>query len=197
MIGNLLDKIVCEGKETIDKLMEVAPFIVIGGLWLLGAIAKTVQARKKSEQTGLQKKPVIKRQPQNLADFIRIVKEQYASAKEQATKGAEQSSVMRPVSQTVTRPRPPMFEVTTAAGQPAIEKPVVKEPSSVQEPVSLAPAELTEIKEEHPAETVSEATEIAQSQYLRELAKQYANVDDLRKAILHYEILGPPVALRE
>jgi hypothetical protein len=197
MIGNLLDKIVCDGKETIDTLKKVVPFIVIGVLWLLGAIAKTVQASKKSEQPGPQKKTDIKRQPKDLADFIRVVKEQYAAAKEQATKGVEQPSVMRPVSQTVTRPKSPMFEVTRAAVQPVIEKPVVKEPSPVLESVSLTASELTEIKEEHPAEAVSADGEIEQRPYLRELVRQYASVEDLRRAILHYEILGPSVALRE
>lgn len=192
-----MNNIVSDGKETIDKIMEVVPFIVIGVLWLLGAIAKTVQASKKSEQTGPQKKPSIKRQPENLADFIRIVKEQYSAAKEQAMKASGQSSVMRLEAKAVPRPKPPMIEFTTPSSRTVIEKQVVEEPSPDLEPVSLAQAELTEIKEEHPAETVSAIVEIAQSQYLRELAKQYANVDDLRKAILHYEILGPPVALRE
>ena len=36
-----------------------------------------------------------------------------------------------------------------------------------------------------------------QHPYLAELAEQYATRDDLRRAILNYEILGPPLALRD
>ena len=196
MIGNLLDKIVCEGNETIDNIMEVLPFIIIGGLWLLGAIAKTIQASKKAEQRpGQPKKPAIKRQPEDLAGFIRIVKEQYASAKQQATKAIEKPLAVQ-TPKPVAKPKP-IYEVTTPSVQPMIEKPVVEELKPALKPASVVSEELPEIKEEHPVEPpIAAGAEITQSKYLTELAKQYANVDDLRKAILHYEILGPPVTLR-
>jgi hypothetical protein len=45
---------------------------------------------------------------------------------------------------------------------------------------------------------VSGEVEIHQQHpYLAELAEQYATQDGFRKAILNYEILGPPLALRE
>jgi hypothetical protein len=198
MIGDLLDKIVSDGKETIDTLKEIVPFIVIGVLWLLGAIAKTVQASKKSEQKDPQKKTVKKPRSENLADFIRIVKEQYASARAQATKTTEQPSVMLPSAQPVARPRPPMIEVTTPAEQPVFEKPPVKEPPPALEPVSLTSAGPAETKVEHPAEmtTVSEIHETHPNPYLAELTKQFTDADGLRKAVLYSEILGRPVALR-
>jgi hypothetical protein len=196
------DRIVCAGKETIDTLKDVAPFIVIGALWLLGAIAKTVQASKKNKQTQTlpYKKPVKKRQPENLADFIRIVKEQYASAREQVTKGTGQSPVMRPEAETIAKPRPPMIEVTTPAEQPVVfEKPVTKETPQVLEPVSFSPSKLVETKVEHPAEmiTVSEIHETHPHPYLAELSQQFSDTDGLRKAVLYGEILGRPIGLRE
>jgi hypothetical protein len=203
MICDLLDRVVSDSKETIDKIMEFAPFIVIGGLWLLGAIAKTVQASKKSEQTQTlpYKKPVKKRQPENLADFIRIVKEQYASTKQQAMKTAETSSVSKQPS-AWPKPRvvakPPLIEFTTPAEQPVFEKTPVKEPPPVLEPVSLTPSELAETKVEHPAEMapVSEIHETRPHPYLAELTRQFTDADGLRKAVLYSEILGRPVALR-
>jgi len=200
MIGDLLDKIVCEGKETIDNLMEVLPFIVIGVLWLLGAIAKAVQASKKSgqNQTLPYKKPVKKRQPENLADFIRIVKEQYASAKHQAIKPSEQPTIILPSAQPVARPKPPMIEFTTPAEHPVFEKPMTKEPSPALESVSLTPAESVEMKEEHPAEAAAAlVSETHPHSYLAELSQQFTDIDSLRKAVLYSEILGRPVGLRE
>jgi hypothetical protein len=201
MIGDLLDKIVSDSKETIDKIMEVVPFIVIGVLWLLGAIAKTVQASKKSEQKEPQKKTVKKPRPENLADFIRIVKEQYASARAQTMKAAEKSYVAQQPS-AWPKPRvaakPPLIEVTTPAEQPVFEKPPVKEPPPALEPVSLTSAEPAETKVEHPAEmtTMSEIHETHPHPYLAELTKQFTDADGLRKAVLYSEILGRPVALR-
>ena len=43
---------------------------------------------------------------------------------------------------------------------------------------------------------VSSEVEIIHHQYLLDLAEQYATQDGFRKAILNYEILGPPVSLR-
>lgn len=202
MIGDLLDKIVSDSKETIDKIMEVVPFIVIGGLWLLGAIAKTVQASsKKSEQKDPLKKAVKRPQPENLADFIRIVKEQYASARAQTMKAAEKSYVAQQPS-AWPKPRvavkPPLIEVTTPAEQPVFEKPPVKEPPLALEPVSVTSAGPAETKVEHPAEmtAVSEIHETHPHPYLAELTKQFADADGLRKAVLYSEILGRPLALR-
>jgi hypothetical protein len=53
----------------------------------------------------------------------------------------------------------------------------------------LAPS----LAQEHPAEV--DIT--SHHPYLTELAEQYTEPDGLRKAILHYEILGTPLALRE
>ncbi len=122
-------------------------------------------------------------------------KEQYSVAKEQATKPMEQGSVTQPAPKSQERPKP-IYEVTTPSIQPVIEEPVVQEPPPVMKPVSFTPVELSEIKEQHPAETIT-AGEIEYKPFIRELVKQYSSIEDLRRAILHYEILGPPVSLRE
>lgn len=41
------------------------------------------------------------------------------------------------------------------------------------------------------------ATEIPQTEYLLEILSDYEDPEKLRRAILHYEILGKPVSLRE
>ncbi len=41
------------------------------------------------------------------------------------------------------------------------------------------------------------ATETPETQYLSDLLSDYADPDKLRRAILHYEILGPPLSLRD
>ncbi|MFH1371591.1 MAG: hypothetical protein ABII09_09950 [Planctomycetota bacterium] len=207
MIGDLLDKIVSDGKETIDSLMKVLPFIVIGGLWLLGAIVKTVQASKKGQLPQRQQKTKVgKRQPENLADFIRIVKEQYASARAQTMKVADQASEkVSEIRQTISWPdeesfnKPPMLEVTTPAPQPVVEKQSPEGQPPVLEPASFVPGQialtrdyLTNANESAAASETSRA-----NPYLKEISIQFANPDNLRKVIIYSEILRPPLALRE
>jgi hypothetical protein len=207
MTGYLLDKVVSDGKDTIDTLKEVVPFIVIGVLWLLGAIAKTIQSgKKKGNRPEIQQKTEDKqRRPENLADFIRIVKEQYAAAKKQAIKTVEQASEkVSEIQQPITRPyeesfrKPPMFEVTTPVPPPAVEKLVVKEPPPALEPVLLTTPVSAKTKVEPFAEmiTVPEIYKTYRHPYLAELTKQFSDADGLRKAVLYSEILGRPVALR-
>lgn len=128
---------------------------------------------------------------------MKIVRERYAAAREQVKREAEEPAVMpRPALkpyqvptqparvETGTVPKPPLVEVTIPAVQPKVEKPSAEQP---------APP----LAEEHPAELDAAFGATAPHPYLAELAEQYADPDGLRKAILHYEILGTPLALRE
>jgi hypothetical protein len=118
-------------------------------------------------------------------------------------------------------PKPPMFEVARAAGQLQIKKPValpmqyqegptlkvvkglqnanVGEHLEIEKPnllkVDSALQKVEEITSENAK--VSGEVEVIHHQYLSELAEQYATQDGFRKAILNYEILGPPLALRD
>lgn len=47
------------------------------------------------------------------------------------------------------------------------------------------------------AEKQATTTEMPPTEHLSDLLSDYADPDKLRRAILHYEILGPPLALRD
>jgi hypothetical protein len=191
----LLQNIVGVSKEIMDKLSEIAPIIIIGAIWLFGAIAKAVAAgRKKGQQPEPEQKTRAKPHQPDFNDFVKIVRERYTAARKQAKWETEAPAVMpRPAPkpyrvptppagmEVETTPKPPLIEVTIPAAQPEIEKP------SAEQPVpSLVGERLTEMvhaAEPHP--------------YLADIAEQYSDPDGLRKALLHYEILGTPLALRE
>jgi len=44
---------------------------------------------------------------------------------------------------------------------------------------------------------LSKSTQISQSEFVSDFVWDYKNPDELRKAILHYEILGKPLSLRD
>jgi hypothetical protein len=121
-------------------------------------------------------------------------------------------------------PKQPMFEVTRATGQPQTKEPAAYSMQSTPEqegPTLRVVKGLeqtnvgTHLKVEKPTlqkvepglqkvdaitsenAKVSGEVEIIHHQYLSELAAQYATQDGFRKAILNYEILGPPISLRE
>jgi hypothetical protein len=193
----LLQNVISVSKETIDKLGEIAPIIIIGAIWLFAAIAKAVAAGKKGRQPEPELKPSGKPHQPDFNDFVKIVRERYAAAREQVKRESEEPAVMpRPAPrpyQVPTKParveaetvtKLPFIEVTIPAAQPEIEKPSAEQ---------LAPP----LAEEHPAELDAAIGAMASHPYLTELAEQYTEPDGLRKAILHYEILGTPLALRE
>jgi len=187
----LLNRIVGVSKDTIDKLGEVAPFIIFALIWLFGVIAKTVQTSRKASK-GEQKARDVKRQP-GFGDFIEKVRERYAEAMEQAERAMEQRAERQEPPVQASQPRPrassyrpeakaPLIEVTVAGTQAEVEKAKVEKPSAEQLPPSL------------PTGVAGGDTPHS---YLAELAEQYKDAGGLRKAILHYEILGTPVSLRE
>jgi hypothetical protein len=193
--GLLLQNVIGVSKETIDKLSEIAPIIIIGAIWLFGAIAKSVAAGRKGQQPEPVQKTRAKPHQPDFNDFVKMVRERYSTAREQVKRESEEPAVMprpapkpyqvpaqpaRVVTGTVPKPKLPLVEVTIPAAQPKIEKPSMEQ---------LAPS----LAQEHPAEV--DIT--SHHPYLTELAEQYTEPDGLRKAILHYEILGTPLALRE
>jgi hypothetical protein len=120
--------------------------------------------------------------------------------------------------QSMASPRPPMFEVTRATGRPEVKKQVTYAPEGptlkvvkglqntnvgdhleIEKPtmqkVDSALQKVDELTSENAK--VSSEVEIIHHQYLSELVEQYATQDGFRKAILNYEILGPPLSLRE
>jgi hypothetical protein len=193
----LLQNVVGASKEIVDKLSEIAPLIIIGAIWLFAAIAKAVAAGRKGRQPEPEQKARAKPHQPDFDDFVKMVRERYSAARGQAKRGAEEPAVMprqapKPYQvpaqparvETGTVPKPPLVEVTIPAAQPEVEKPSAEQ---------LTPP----LAEEHPAEPVTAIGAVVPHPYLAELAEQYADPDGLRKAILHYEILGTPLALRE
>jgi hypothetical protein len=219
MMNHLLDRIVSNGKDTIDTLTEIAPFIIFAVIWLLAAISKAVQSQKVKKDKESPRKPAVKRRQPDLEDFVRMVKQRYAEAREAAKQSARQreyieqtlsqppSAVQPPrVAEPAPRPRmpaagppagfkPPAFEAPLP--MPEQEKPLVKEPSPLELGTLASPVKAV-LEGEHPLGTVSAvAPETHPHLYLAELAKQLSDPNGLRRAILYSEILGTPVGLRD
>lgn len=106
-------------------------------------------------------------------------------------------------------PKSPSFEKTVSSAGASegptirvvktLEKPSVNVELGLQKPMLEKVEPGLEKVEGITPDVPMVTTEVGmkQSHYLAELAEHYSSTDGLRKAILNYEILGPPVGLRQ
>jgi hypothetical protein len=242
MMSYLLNKLLADNDG--NNLAKFAPLVIFFVIWLFSAIAKS-RAGKKGEVKELPEGS--EEQEPSFDDLAKKIRERYSAAKEQARRAAEQDENdgrlepparmsqpdaaatpyrgMPPAypAQPAIGPKPPMFEVARAAGQPQIKKPAAYPTQSTSEHEGptlkvvkglqqanvgghLTVEKPTLQKVEPGLQRVDALTsenakasgevEIIHHQYLSELGEQYSSADGFRKAILNYEILGPPVSLR-
>jgi hypothetical protein len=225
MVCQLLDRIVCNGEE--NFWVKIAPLIVFGIIWLLSVIGKTVQSKKGKTEERPQPGPKSRQRQPDLQNFVTMVKQRYAEAKEQAMRSAEEGiyrpqETLPPRKTLPPKPKPASVPQRPSAAQPALksqeypsysspktrlelavpepELPQVKELPASTEPGLPDLSQQIEKVDEIPVEMTAldpHIYELSHKPYLPELMEQLTNPDGLRKAILYSEIFGKPLALRD
>jgi hypothetical protein len=186
--------------------MNILIVVVLAVFWAIGGIIK---AKANKSETGskdnLSRKPVRK-----LPLHSREAREQMLKSLQRPSDSAQgQRQQPRPVTQ---KPRMKFADLQAAVRKFAAEAEKTFQGDTRESAPELKP-QLTEpqIKAEKPEltepmtatvkglrdEQTSEPVQIPESEYLSELLTDYADPDELRKAILHYEILGKPLSLRD
>ena len=211
-----LDKVL--GSDETENLGKLVPLVIFFVIWLLGAIAKA-RSGKKGEEKGLSEGQ--KKQEPGFDDLAKKIRERYSAAKEQASRAAQQeeNEQFQPPAM-IPQPKPPprrpepipakkpvTYSMQSTPEQEGPTLRVVKglEQSKVGTHLTVEKPTLQKVEpglQKVDALTsenakVSSEVEIIHHQYLSELAEQYSTADGFRKAILNYEILGPPLALRD
>lgn len=203
------------GSDETENIGKLVPLIIFFVIWVIGAIAKA-RGSKKGEEKELSEDQE-KHQP-GFDDLAKKIRERYSAAKEQAKKEAQQggneefSPPARPYQPKPPAPRrpepmpakkpitPPVYaqegptlkvvkglQQANVGGHLTVEKPTLQKVEPGLQRVDALTSENAKVSSE---------AEIIHHQYLSELAEQYSAADGFRKAILNYEILGPPVSLR-
>ena len=200
-----LDKVL--GSDETENLGKLVPLVIFFVIWLLGAIAKA-RSGKKGEEKELSEGQ--KKQEPGFDGLAKKIRERYSAAKEQAKRAVEQeeNEQFQPLAM-VPQPKPaqkliapPMYaqegptlrvvkglEQTNVGDHLETEKPTMQKVESALHKVDALTSEN--------AKASGEVVIHHQHPYLAELAEQYATQNGFRKAILNYEILGPPLALRD
>jgi hypothetical protein len=200
MLDFLFGKIMAAERDPSDfikTLTEIAPFIILAAIWIFGAIVKAAQGAKKDQQ-GLASPKTQKRQP-DFNDLLKMVRQRYASVKEQAQKAAQQQAAFFETTVPAPQYKPPSPPYTPKPATPAPAKPK----SAPVEEVPLAPElSVNDLSYEQLQPSATQAPQdehiiLVHHPYWEELSQEFKHPDTLRKMILYTEILGTPVGLRD
>jgi hypothetical protein len=217
MMSYWLDKMLGADNDT-DNLTKLVPLVIFFVIWLFSAIAKAAQKGKKGEEKELSEGQ--EEQKPSFDDLAKKIRERYSAAKGQVKIEAQQGGneqFQSPARMPQPKPPPrrpepiptrrPAYQMQSTPEQEGPTLRVVKglEQSKVGTHLTVEKPTLQKVEpglQKVDALTsenakVSSEVEIIHHQYLSELAEQYATQDGFRKAILNYEILGPPLSLRD
>jgi hypothetical protein len=216
MMSYLLDKMLGANDDG-NNLGKFAPLVIFFVIWLVSAISKA-KGGKKGEEKELPEDQ--EKHELGFDDLAHKIRERYQEAKEQAKREAQQGEneqFQPPVMAPQPKPPPlrepepmPVKKPIAAPSMYAHEGPTLKVVKGLQQASvgdHLTVEKPTMLKVDSALQKVDAITsenakvsadvEIIHHQYLSELAEQYATQNGFRKAILNYEILGPPISLRE
>ncbi len=209
-MNELLAQIMLAARSKDTKGWGNILFIVgLAVFWVIGGILKARANKKQKDEEQLTRKPGFK------------LPERAGAREHKAVEKTPYEQVQRPAGRTPYRREPqPQIEPPRrkiARPEPFVQKFVTKKEQAIplgtiellEEPeLSVPTAQLEHKFEELPDFTgkavkeledmrVAIPAETSQRKYLAEILLDYADPEDLKRAILHYEILGKPLSLRD
>jgi hypothetical protein len=199
----LLQIILARRNDGTEGWMNILIVVVLAVFWAIGGIVKA-KAKKPGGRGEQLPGKTVRRPPTH----SREAREQMLSRLQRPV-GSAQGQQHRPDTQ---QPRTKFADLRAAVHKFAVEAEQAFQ-ANAREPIPEAEPPLTEpqIKAERvePTEPISktvkglqdmqasEPAQMPESEYLSELLKDYADPEELRRAILHFEILGKPLSLRD
>jgi len=196
-----LAQIVLARRSSDDGWMNILVVVVMAAIWIVGGIIKATKAKSGEKQqpsrAASRKPPAQSRGGQQQMPGRTQRPTRPAQRPEQlsgATKRRTTLADLREAARKFAADAEQAFQVQTTKPTPAppaepASKPRIRlETTPHIEPV-VAPIKGFADKQA--------AAEMPPTQHLSDLLSDYANADKLRRAILHYEILGPPLSLRD
>ena len=199
----LLQIILARRNDDVEGLMNILFVVVLVAFWLIGGIIKA-----KANKTGARDEQSPRKPARRPPVHSKESREQMLSRlKRSAVSAQDQSQQPRPVAQ---KPRMKFSDLQAAVRKFAVEAEKsfhadTKQETTPKPKLTLAEPKIKVESDEFTepidktAKRLQETSEAAQSfetEYLSELLTDYSDPEELRRAILHYEILGRPLSLR-
>ena len=205
-MSELLAQIILAGRsDDAEGWMNILFVVVLAIFWAIGGIVKA-----KAKKTGAPGEQLPGKPARKPPLHGREAREQMLRQLQRPADSAQgQSQQPRPAAQ---KPRMRFADLQAAVRKFAVEAEQAFQPQSGKKTPELKPVITEPQKSTRTAEftepigktgkkmqdtLVSEPAEIPEPEHLSELLLDYANPEELRRAILHYEILGKPLSRRD
>jgi len=206
-MNNLLAQLILAARNSDSEdtgWMQMLVFIVLAAFYVIGSIVKA----RANKQQKLEQEDPGRRPPDSTRGAPKAFKQNpYRQAQRRvghAPKSQPSPQQVQPPRRKIVRPqaagRKPSIKSEQAIKFPTLElleTPKVSLPRpQLQADLEELPEFTVETVEKLGAKRVAIPAEIPQAKYLAEILSDYDDPEKLRRAILHYEILGKPLSLR-
>ncbi len=170
-----------------DGWMNILLFVVLAVFWAVGGIIKAASQKNKGKQTQQPPRKPVRKTPTTTR--TRASSPERSSRRPQARPQTQPRVSRAPELDKVLRSK--IFESSGKVESASAEYHEKRIPEDIPEFTSKPLVELDSMRPDRPQRTTEPEEERS------ELDLNYADADELMKAILHIEILGSPVSLRD
>jgi hypothetical protein len=190
-------------KDDVDSWMNILFVVVLAVFWIVGGIIKAKKNKPKAQDDEqLPLKPA-HRPPARSKSLLEQFLEQARGPVKPAQRRPSRPGVQQPTSKLAALrsvaqkyaaevEQAARLQTTKPTPEPELSPP---EPH-IQPDIRELPEFTDKAVKKLQAKRVPIPAEIADSRHLSEILSDYSDPDELRRAILHYEILGKPLSLR-
>ena len=216
----LLAQFILVARGNDEGWMNILVLVLVAAVYGLTTILKVKKGKKSQEQADEQQIRKPQRKPESgrgvLEQFVREIQQAFEPTEDQESRPSVQPprpKVSRPQpasavrkytaeAKQVSRPKtliPPVKPKRPGLelSMPALQlQPEFEELPELQTGIEALPEVTTKAVERLVGKRKSMA-EVPESKYLSEVLADFTDPEDLRMAILHYEILGRPLSLRD
>jgi len=197
MESYLAQLILAVRSDDVEKWANILLVVVLAVFWAVAGLLKA----KKAQQGGEEEQPGSEtgQKPSSAVRALRkrLLQQSARAQPPTSAPAARYQAQARQRLQAAVRPQPAVkrqpVQIPTAA---PIEKPSPVPAALEPGLIKVIPEPISKSIEGLPEEYAPEAEEKVEHEFAVESLLDYADPDELRRAILHYEILGKPLSLR-
>ena len=199
----LVQIILASRKGNNENWMKILFPVALAIFWAISAIAKKKAKKAEDEKTGenllrskAEVKPAAGTTKEGPFQKIRRAIEAEVEKQRQLQTQQAQRKVVRP--QPAARQVVPKADSAAriSASKPAVEARLTRQTPQVGPEIQELPEFTVKTFKKLEDNHISTPSEIPPAKHLAEILSDYSDPDELKRAILHYEILGRPLALR-
>jgi hypothetical protein len=185
-MNEFLTQIIIARNEDVENWMNILFVVIIVVFWALGGILKARARNAKEESEEPQSDKPARKRPLTSTDLKKEFFKQLGFGHPAGPGSSRQyRRQIEQLRRRITRPRPTSLSIET-------EKKPISIPSKEERPKPTSEP-VIELKDK---DVVAIQQEMPGAAFAAKSPLDYTDPDELRRAILHYEILGKPLSLR-